>query len=72
MRKTDEFDDLRRDIENINILSVAYELTYDANSVIKVVLKCLDDLEHSISFFALLRVEDSAKSYKLKCSNIKE
>ena len=70
MRKTDEFDNLRRDIENINILSVAYELTYDANSVIKVVLKCLDDLEHSISFFALLRVEDSAKSYKLKCSNI--
>ena len=69
VRKTEEDDGLRVDIENINVLSVAYELTYDERSVLKVVLKLVDDLEHSISFESLLKVEGSSRSYKLKCQN---
>ena len=69
IRKTQEDDGLRVDIENINVLSVAYELTYDERSVLKVVLKLVDDLEHSISFESLLKIEGSSRSYKLKCQN---
>ena len=62
-------DNLRVDIENINILSIAYELTYDEKSVLKVVLRALDDLEHDIKFFAFLKSE-AGKSINLKCENI--
>ena len=70
IQNLDDKDNLRVDIENINILSIAYELTYDERSVLKVVLRALDDLEHDIKFFALLKSEGAKKSYKLSCENI--
>ena len=62
----------KTDIENINILTVAYELTYDENSVLKVRLKSIDDLEHDISFNALLKSVEGKKEYNLKCDNISD
>ena len=61
---------IRQDPENINILSVAYELTYDSDSVLKVVLKSIDDLDHDFQFDALLKSEIGKKSYKLSCKNV--
>lgn len=61
---------IRQDPENINILSIAYELTYLSNSVLKVVLKSIDDLEHDFKFDALLKSEIGKKDYKLRCQNV--
>ena len=56
--------------ENLNILSVAYELTYDKRSVLKVVLKSIDDIEFDLKFSALLKSVEEEKEYKLSCENI--
>ena len=70
IRKLDE--EKKTDIENINILTVAYELTYDKNSVLKVVLKSIDQLDHDFGFNALLKSVDGKKEYNLKCDNISD
>ena len=56
--------------ENINILSIAYELTYNETSVLKAILKTIDDLEMDVSFDALLKTESGQKEYKLSCENV--
>ena len=70
MRNTESKDNLREDYENINILLVSYELTYDNRSVLKVILRTVDDLEHSMIFFGMLKVEGGRKVYRLKCYNV--
>ena len=55
--------------ENINILSIAYELTYNETSVLKAILKTIDDLEFDVTFDALLKTESGKKDYKLSCQN---
>jgi hypothetical protein len=55
--------------ENINILSIAYELTYNETSVLKAILKTIDDLEFDVTFEALLKTESGKKDYKLSCQN---
>ena len=70
MRNTEDKDNLREDYENINILLVSYELTYDKRSVLKVILRTVNDLEHTMIFFALLKVESGKKAYRLKCLNV--
>ena len=55
--------------ENINILSIAYELTYNETSVLKAILKTIDDLEMDVTFDALLKTESGKKNYKLSCQN---
>ena len=59
-----------KDPENINILTISYELTYDKDSFLKVILKTIDDLEHETKFDALLKTVEEKKEYKLKCENI--
>ena len=59
-----------KDPENINILTISYELTYDKDSALKVILKTIDDLEHETKFDALLKTVEEKKEYKLKCENI--
>ena len=56
--------------ENINILSIAYELTYNEKSVLKVILKTIDDLEMDVGFDALLKTDGGQKEYKLSCQNV--
>ena len=68
MRKIEEKS--KSTIENYNILSVAYELTYDERSVLKVVLKSIDDIESDLTFSALLKSVEEQKEYKLLCENI--
>ena len=70
LRNTEDKDNLREDYENINILLVSYELTYDKRSVLKVILRTVDDLEHTMIFFALLKVEGGRKAYRLKCFSV--
>ena len=60
---------IAQDPENINILSIAYELTYEERSVLKVVLKSIDDLDHDFTFSALLKTERGKREYKLRCAN---
>ena len=60
---------IAQDPENINILSIAYELTYEERSVLKVVLKSIDDLDHDFTFSALLKTEGGKREYKLRCVN---
>ena len=69
IRSAEDTFKIAQDPENINILSIAYELTYDEKSVLKVVLKSIDDLEHDFSFSALLKTEEEKREYRLKCSN---
>ena len=57
------------DYENIDVLSVAYELTYKKNSVLKAIIKTINDLEKEAKFTAFLRSEKGQKQYKLKCHN---
>ena len=56
--------------ENINILSIEYELTYNETSVLKAKLKTIDDLEMDVSFDALLKTDSGLKEYKLSCRNV--
>ena len=55
------------DVNNINIQSIFYELTYNNYSVIKVTIKTFDEFESDISFTAYLRSVDEKKDYKLNC-----
>ena len=69
IRSVEDTFKIAEDPENINILSIAYELTYDEKSVLKVVLKSIDDLDHDFSFSALLKTEEQKREYRLRCSN---
>ena len=60
-------------IENIDVLSIAYELTYSNSSVIKVIINTLNDLEGAdVSFDALLLSDKEEKEYKIHCQNTSE
>ena len=60
-------------IENIDVLSIAYELTYSNSSVIKVIIKTVNDLEGAdVSFDAFLLSDKEEKEYKIKCQNTSE
>ena len=61
------------EIENIDVLSIAYELTYATTSVIKVIIKTINDLEGAnISFNAFLLSENEDKEYIIHCQNTSE
>lgn len=55
------------DVNNINVQSIFYELTYNNYSVIKVTIKTYDEFESDISFTAYLKSVDEEKDYKLNC-----
>ena len=60
-------------IENIDVLTIAYELTYNTSSVIKVIIKTVNDLEGAdISFNAFLLSDKEEKEYKIHCQNTSE
>ena len=57
-------------IENIDVLSVAYELTYNKTSVLKAIIKTINELESEVvEFNALLKSDKGKKEYELKCQN---
>ena len=56
------------DTIQITLLSISYELSYDYNSVIKIILKISNYFPHNIRFKAFLRNDDELKEYILNCS----
>jgi hypothetical protein len=54
--------------KDIDLLSIAYELTYDNSSVVKTIIRTVNEIEHEIKFNARLRSE-SGKDYRLSCHN---
>ena len=55
------------DVNNINIQSIFYELTYNNYSVVKVTIKTYDEFESEISFTGYLKSVNEKKDYKLNC-----
>ena len=55
--------------DNFDTLSVAYELTYDNSSVVKAIIRTVNDMETEFKFNARLKSEFGKKEYKLKCHN---
>lgn len=56
--------------ENICILTIGYELTYNNSSFLKVVIQTYNDiLSPEIKFKALLKSENNNKEYNLDCYN---
>jgi len=63
-------DDVDSDnVNNINVQSIFYELTYNKYSTIKVTIKTYDEFENDISFIAYLKSVNEKKEYKLSCSH---
>ena len=56
--------------DNFDTLSVAYELTYDNSSVVKAIIRTVNDMDTEIKFNARLKSEFGKKEYKLRCHNI--
>ena len=54
--------------DNINVVSISYELTYNNYSVVKVTIKAYDEIVYNINFNAYLKSDDKNK-YALNCSN---
>ena len=54
--------------KDIDLLSIAYELTYDNSSVVKTIIRTVNEIEHEIKFNARLRSE-SGKDYRISCHN---
>ena len=54
--------------KDIDLLSIAYELKYDNSSVVKTIIRVVNEIEHEIKFNARLRGE-SGKDYRLSCHN---
>lgn len=59
-------------IKNINILSISYELTYSNSSVLKAIIRTVDDITTEIKFNARLKSEIGKREYKLSCINSSE
>ena len=54
--------------KDIDLLSIAYELTYDNSSVVKAIIRTVNEIKHEIKLNARLRSE-SGKDYRLSCHN---
>ena len=65
----DNFEDYEGNLNNINIESISYELTYSNSSVVKVVIKTYDEISNDMSFIAYLKSHTEQKDYILNCSN---
>ncbi len=54
---------------NINIVSISYELVYSNTSIVKVIIKTYEEIVNDINFIAYLKSEGKEKSFLLNCSN---
>lgn len=57
------------DPNDINIVSISYELTYDDISVVKVIIRTYTEIINDIQFNAYLKSEEGEKEYLLNCSS---
>lgn len=54
---------------NIKLISISYELSYDFNSIIKIILKVYHPFYPNRNFNAFIKSEDEIKVYTLSCSS---
>ena len=54
---------------NLNIISISYELSYNDYSVVKVIIKTYDEIAYNVNFNAYLKSDDQDTQYLLNCSN---
>ena len=64
-----EYDTYYANRNNIDIVSITYELTYNNFSVVKVIIKSYDEIIKDINFKAYLKSEEEDKNYLLNCEN---
>ena len=64
-----EYSPLDTNITNIDYLAITYELTYDNSSVLKALIRTVNDIETNIEFNARLISEKGKNEYKLHCYN---
>ena len=55
--------------DNIDIISISYELVYNNASVVKVIVKTYNEILEDINFSAFLKSEEEGKQYLLNCTN---
>ena len=75
--KSNDYDDLEgyqhygnpEDNNQLSIVSIIYELSYDEDSLVKVRLKTYYDLPYNINFKAFLKTDDELHEHVLECSN---
>ena len=75
--KSNDYDDLENyDSKNIrgnpndlSIVSISYELSYDDSSIVKILIKTFYELDKNIKFRAFLKTEDELHEHPLECSN---
>ena len=64
-----EYQEDFEDKDNINIVSISYELTYNNISVVKVVIKTYNEIINDIHFIAYLKSYEEGRQYLLNCTN---
>ena len=64
-----DYDEYFGSKDNINIISISYELQYNNISVLKVIIKTYEEITNDINFIAYLKSEEEEKQYLLNCSN---
>ena len=75
--KSNDYDDLenydthfnRGNTNDLSVVSISYELSYDDSSVVKVLIKTYYELAKNIKFKAFLKTEDESQKYPLECTN---
>ena len=75
--KSNDYDDLenydthfnRGNTNDLSVVSISYELSYDDSSVVKVLIKTYYELAKNIKFKAFLKIEDESQKYPLECTN---
>jgi hypothetical protein len=60
---------INTNITNIDYLAITYELTYDNSSVLKALIRTVNDIEYNIEFNARLISDKGKNEYKLNCYN---
>ena len=56
-------------INNIRILDISYEISYDIQAILKVKIKTIDKILKNITFNAFLKAEGENKEFSLECLN---
>ena len=56
-------------INNIRILDISYEISYDIQAILKVKIKTIDKILNNITFNAFLKAEGENKEFSLECLN---
>ena len=75
--KPNDYDDLenydsnniRGNPNDLSIVSISYELSYDDSSIVKILIKTYYELDKNIKFRAFLKTEDELHEHPLECSN---